>query len=118
MSGVSTGSTPRSVSASSTALLDELVRDVVQDLAAETLADHLGRHLAGTEAREPCGFAVASGDARDLRVHDVGWNLDRQVPACFVDVDEFGFHVGRLRDPPFAPSGASALPRLRRGFAA
>ena len=69
------------------------MRDVVQDLALEALADHLGRHLARTEAGQPRRLAVARRDARDLGVHDVGRDLDREVPACFVDVDEFGFHA-------------------------
>ena len=66
MSGVSTGSTPRSRSASSTARRNQVVRDIVQDLLLEALLDDLGRHLARAEAGN--ARLARSSRARDASI--------------------------------------------------
>jgi hypothetical protein len=73
-------------------VLDEMMCDVMHDLRPEALSNDFGRHFAGAESRKPRLLAIARCDARDLGVDDVGRDLDHQVFASFVDVDEFGFH--------------------------
>jgi hypothetical protein len=78
---------------------DEIVRDIVEDLVFVPLLHDTRRDLARPEAGDARAPRVALCDAVDFSVHSFGWNLDSQVLACVVDVDELGFH------PP---------PRLRR----
>ena len=65
--GLSTGSTPRSVSASSHRVPDQVLGGVLQNLPAEPLPHHLRRHLARPEARQARRLAVARGHLVDLR---------------------------------------------------
>ena len=83
MFGVSTGSMPRSCSASSTARGNQAVHHVVMNLLAEPLLDDRGRRFARAEAGQPHFLGVAARDPVDLRVHDVGRDLDRRSSSAF-----------------------------------
>ncbi len=66
--------------------------DVVEDLRAEALTHDAGRHAAGTEAGQARRLGVVAGHAFDGRLDIPHGNLDRELPAGFVDVYEFCFH--------------------------
>jgi hypothetical protein len=76
-------------------VLDEVMRDVVHDLALETLAHDPGRHFARTKPGQPRLSAIPRSHARNFGVDDLGRNLDHQVLAGFVHINQFGLHRRR-----------------------
>ena len=97
---------------------NQIVRDVVEDLILEALLDDARRRLAGPEAGNARLARVVARDAVDLGVDDIAGNLDAQVLARLVDVDELGFHVKiagiDLRARLQVASFASSLRALRK----
>ena len=71
---------------------DKVVGDVVEDLVFEPLLDDARRRLAGAESRNPRLARVVARHAIDFGVDHVARDFNLQVFACFVDVDEVGFH--------------------------
>ena len=92
MSGVSTGSTPRSRSASSTARGIRPCATSCRIWSRKRCRTTFGRHLARPEARDARGLAVVARDLVDLGVDDGARDFDDQVLPGVADVDELGFH--------------------------
>ena len=71
---------------------NQIVRHVVKDLILVALFDHLGRRLAGPETGNARLARVVARDAIDFRIDHVVRDLDAQILARLVDVDNFGLH--------------------------